>query len=71
MNTKLFAVKLQNFKSYYAIASDYNEAVSKVEEYLKTIEQPQNVLTPDGSLANTQYDNPIRHVELLTENLII
>lgn len=63
---KLFLVQLNTWKSYYVMASDFNEASVKV---LSHVEKNTPVLSEDGSLQSTE-PLVVKKIELMSENII-
>lgn len=64
----LYRVTTKEYKQYYVIAHDYNNAASKLEEHLC---DNLKVLDYDGSLTtNLTREFDVTQIELLTDNII-
>ena len=61
-----------NNKSYFVVANDYQEAVSKVITFLRDFNHDKSVVDVDGSLTQfaTSGEIKIKSVNLVTDQLI-
>lgn len=69
MKGKLFAVRLEDYKTFYVMANDYTDAANKIEAYIESGKYIKKMFDSDASLIK-QDESHIRSVELLTDELI-
>lgn len=68
---KLFSIETKNYKTYFVLAGNYEEAIQKVEQVLYE-KSSASILNSDGSLRSEMDDSLIiARIALLSSDNII